>query len=289
MEKAANEGIKLPISNSDRGECAEMFHKSAQLYRNNEQPDKAASLLLKAAAANQDIDIKQSVAYIGEACTVLEEDNRGLFSRDTFINGVAFLLKLNRYEDAIAIMRRHNKICEVLMSTFGNDLYKNLLSILVIRLHIGDYETAVNEYKEFINIQDFSTSDEFNCAYELMLALSQGSNEQLAKCTSKQMFTLLNNQIARLARRLTQFDSDKIASFLAKGIKITDTLEDFIEEKDDAKTLQKLPDGQLDFQSDLNTETKEKPQETQTTSSESPPSAQSGKDNPVKSNGLDFT
>jgi len=248
MEKAANEGMKLPISNADRGECAQMYQKSAQMYRSYEQFDKAASMLMKASIAIQDIDLNASVIYIGEACTVLEEEGRGLFSRDTFINGVAFLLKHNRYEDAINLLNRHNKICEALMTTFENDLYKNLLSILVIRVHVGEYETAVQEYKEFVNKQEFSSSTEHECAYNLMTSLIHGSNEELAKCTSQQTFTFLNNQIARLARRLTQFDNTKLPNFLAKGLKLNEVLEIDEEDTNERKTYPTNTKGELDFQ-----------------------------------------
>jgi len=139
------------------------------------------------------------------------------------------------------------------MTTFENDLYKNLLSILVIRVHVGEYEIAVQEYKEFINKQDFSSSTEHECAYNLMTALIHGSNEELAKCTSQQTFTFLNNQIARLARRLTQFDNTKLPNFLAKGLKINEVLElDEEEDTDEKKHIQRMRKEKLIFKVNLN-------------------------------------
>jgi len=284
MEKAANECLKLNSNNANRTEAAQIFEKSAQFYRNNEQFDKAANILMKAAIAIQDFDLNASFKYIIDGCQLIEEEKRGLFSKDYFNNSVAFLLKCNLYDNSITVLLRHNKICEAVMDPFEPDLYRNLLSILVIRIHTGQYETAVNEFKQFTNIHSFNLSSEFEAAEAMIKALVEGSNEKLASAVLKQTFNYLANQVSRLARRLTQFDPDKLSAFLAKGIKLDDSINLNESDDEDEKESKKISlpvtaTGELNFQDDVSAQSTQNTTTASVTSAPTPvPPAQPAPD-----------
>jgi len=84
FEKAANDLSKLS-KNGERKEEAKqsmiMFQKASEMYRFNEQPDKGATLLVKAADVMQTIDIAGSVKLVSDAVGVFEDEKRTIFGK----------------------------------------------------------------------------------------------------------------------------------------------------------------------------------------------------------------
>lgn len=204
-EKAAAECART----HDLKAAAQHFRSSARMYRLAEAPDKAAATYLKAANSVGDVDVKLAMELCSDACAVFEDEQRAMFAMDTFKAAINYMVKKGKYAEAIAMLYRQNKVYQMVMKTFENELYKNLLSILVLRFQTAEYETAEKEYKEFQSTAAFSTSSEAIASDALIDAWNQGSAEELAKATKLQTFTFLANGIAVLARKLA-FDESKL-------------------------------------------------------------------------------
>ena len=109
-----------------------------------------AGTLIKAGELMLAFDAKGAMQMLDDACAVFEEENRGTFANDSFKKCLAIALKAERYSfvllaslqlvcysfsDAIALMKRQNRVYQTVLDTFSDDLYKNLLSSTVSQLH----------------------------------------------------------------------------------------------------------------------------------------------------------
>ncbi len=145
------------------------------MYRLGESPDKAASIYMKAAMCVGDVDTKLATEIVGDACAVFEDEQRGMMANDTFKQAINYLVKKQLYQEAIALLHRQNKVYLQHIKTFEPDLYKNCLSIVLLRFQMADYETAEKEYKELCSLAEFNTSAEGIAADGLLDAWNQGS------------------------------------------------------------------------------------------------------------------
>jgi len=196
-EKAANLYIEL----KENKEACDCYKNAKRNFLLNNNPDTAAKMMIKAAQAIGDIDRDEAMECAKDACSIFEDADRMKLSDETFKKSINLALKLNRFPDAIELLKRQNKIY-LELGTFDRDLYKNLLSILVIMFSIDKYADGENEFKTWDGVSNWARSDECEAADALIQAWRQGSAEEFAAAKKKNVFSYLDNEVSKLARKL---------------------------------------------------------------------------------------
>jgi len=206
LEKAAN---LLAKDAKKTSEAVKLWKESANCYRLNNAPDKAAQVLTKAADLLTDTDTDNALKLMKDACMIFEDEKRGEFSDATFKKAIALAVKKEKFEEAIQLLLRHNETCERHLSTFEKDIYTNLLQIIVIRFATHQYDQALTDWAKFSNIRNFSSSKEWECGEELMAANRNASQEDLEKAKKSSLFKYLLAPVARLVPKL-KFTEEKL-------------------------------------------------------------------------------
>lgn len=209
LEAAADEASKI------RGEakraCA-LYQRASYQYKLNEHPDKSAAVLVKAAKALGDNGDEESrdaaTEMFMQSITVFEEEDRGKFSNDTFKMIIGWLLKNERPRQCLEVLKRQAAIYQK-VGGFEAYLHKNFLAIVVMDIYLDLYDEAEADHKQNQTVGRYATSEECEVASELIEAMCEASNDKLQTIIKKQIFTFLDTEIARCAKRL-RFDLDKL-------------------------------------------------------------------------------
>jgi len=183
--------------------------RSAEFYRRNEQPDKAAGLILKAATAIADTNIDEALRNCSASCEIFKAHERIAFANEHFKKCVSLALQYDKFDVAMGMMKDHNQVYLKAGKEFESDAYKNELGIIVILFYEEKYKEAHAEFKLADNMASFNTSNEWQAADCLFEAYKKGSAEELDKTTKMAAFQFLPNRLARLARKL-RFGKDVV-------------------------------------------------------------------------------
>lgn len=134
---------------------------------------------------------------------MIEKEKRGLFANETYKKSTALSVKVGRFKDALALLKRQNTVLLTIMDTFEADLYKNFLCATVIYFRMEDYKGAEANHQENESVASYSGSDEWEAAVGMLDALTAGSQEALKGVVlGKRCFKNLPTQVTRLARKL---------------------------------------------------------------------------------------
>jgi len=214
MEMAAEIFVKRSKESADAKfveRAIKMYKDAANLYQANGELDRSAQVLIALAYLLEEckqVDTALSVA--NDACAVFESGDRGMFSEDTFSKAVMFSLKADRVTEAISFIERQNAIFRKHVDTFERSLYKNLLSLIVLYFHLGDFKLAKQKIHEFQSVENFAASEEMTLGLELVAAYESGSNEALEETLKKGPFKFLNTAVTE-----TQIpDTQQICMFI---------------------------------------------------------------------------
>lgn len=168
---------------------------------------KAADALLKAAAACEDngaSDISALSALYTRACSLMEAQDKPHFAVEPFRKTLSFLVKHERLSDARAVLGRLVTIFQQIDQP--QNVYKLYLSELILLLaNGGDVAAADQAYMRQLQDDAYLKSDECALADDLVRAYKLGNEELLQTTIRKQGMSFLDNQIARLARKLTLY------------------------------------------------------------------------------------
>lgn len=81
---------------------------------------------------------------------------------------------VHRFGSARGLLGRQIELARQNLSAFEADIYKNILSIIVLRFHTEDAEKAVEDLQKYEQVERFARSDECMCANELIAAYEEG-------------------------------------------------------------------------------------------------------------------
>jgi hypothetical protein len=84
----------------DPANAHKLYVQASGFYRVNEQPDKAAAMLLKAATVVASIDADLCIATASDSMAVFKEEGRGTFANEHFKKCVSLAIEIDRLEDA---------------------------------------------------------------------------------------------------------------------------------------------------------------------------------------------
>jgi hypothetical protein len=142
-------------------------------------------------------DPDRAVAAYLDAITIFEDEEKHIFISDAWRACLSLMLRNSKTDEAIALLLR-------MCSTFAllkqpEYLRKAQLSVVVLQLSQADTVAASAALEAF---GEFQMHQEGEAAYDLIQAFEAGDEDSVQRLTSTQTFTLLENQVARLAVRL---------------------------------------------------------------------------------------
>lgn len=196
---------KIIVGDREGGnaEASALYAESAMLYRlQGSSYEKSAAMLLKAADTIGPIDVNNGVEYVKQACSIFEEENREAFHDATFKKAISFCCRYNKFGSARSLLQREMTLARKQMGTFGAEVYKCCLSIIVLRFHTEDYQKAAEALTTFESVENFAMTDECRAASELVSALEEGDADRFREATKKNVFKYLQTPINSIARRL---------------------------------------------------------------------------------------
>lgn len=185
-------------------EIAAAFDAASGYYSDMGEMGKAADALLKAATTCEEQgldDITQLAAFYDRACALMEAQDKPHFAVEPFRKTLAFLVKHGLYADALRTQPRLVAVFQQIDQPAN--VHKLYLSELVLLLATGDAAAADQAYMRQLQEDAFLASDECALADDLVRAFKTGSEELLQVTIRKQGFSFLDNQVARLSRKLT--------------------------------------------------------------------------------------
>eukprot|EP00479_Gromia_sphaerica_P002858 TRINITY_DN13332_c0_g1_i1.p1 TRINITY_DN13332_c0_g1~~TRINITY_DN13332_c0_g1_i1.p1 ORF type:complete len:87 (+),score=19.63 TRINITY_DN13332_c0_g1_i1:266-526(+) len=84
-----------------------LYQEAAMRYREAGNPDKAAATLVKAARTFADNDrVNEAIGLYNYACELLEDEDRGELSKDTFNTAITYCCRTRRFEECLQFIKR---------------------------------------------------------------------------------------------------------------------------------------------------------------------------------------
>lgn len=123
---------------------------------------------------------------------------------DVYRSFNAFLLKEKFYLEAIENIEK--QIVGYISLKQDQGKHKSILSLIILRLKLGDWVKAVETQEKYSNDNSYPNSDEYYCAQSLLDAYEKNSEEDLQKALKSQKIKLLENQIAKVGMSLKVSD-----------------------------------------------------------------------------------
>mmetsp|Transcript_14407 Transcript_14407/g.24635 ORF Transcript_14407/g.24635 Transcript_14407/m.24635 type:complete len:285 (-) Transcript_14407:37-891(-) len=198
LEQAGN--MALEAKKPD--EAASLFQQASMFYREDGKVDKGAEVMIKAAQTIGDTDKDAAMTLYKDAAELYAEEDKEFKAGPLYKKSIAFALRNNCIKDAIEMYNNQIKACERLDQK--HQIHKCRLSIIILHLHNDDVVGAQNYYSEASSTcaYGFPGSEESEAAGDLLAAYSADDDEALKAVTGKQLFTFLDNEVAKLARKL---------------------------------------------------------------------------------------
>eukprot|EP00286_Rhodomonas_abbreviata_P005264 CAMPEP_0181330694 /NCGR_PEP_ID=MMETSP1101-20121128/24059_1 /TAXON_ID=46948 /ORGANISM="Rhodomonas abbreviata, Strain Caron Lab Isolate" /LENGTH=341 /DNA_ID=CAMNT_0023440013 /DNA_START=125 /DNA_END=1150 /DNA_ORIENTATION=- len=193
MENAGNilRDLKNPLA------AGQHYEKASSHFLDAGKADKGAELLIKAGKAVAEEDVTVAVKRYRRGMKLYEEDDQHIFIGDTWRHCLALLLKNDRKEEAVGLLTDMFDTFERLDQ--ADYLHKAQLSVIILHLSRGDSVAAAAARDSFA---DFVMCEEGGAACDLIDAFEDGNDERVTELVAKQVFTLLDNQVARVASKL---------------------------------------------------------------------------------------
>jgi len=182
-------------------EAIQLMEESVTHYRVTGNGDKAAELLIKSARWLEASDPDKALEFCKNSIEVFEVDEKDQFSGNAYKYAIGLALKQGKIDQGLRFISKQADIHGKL--NHESDEFKSWLSILILHLSRDDYAAAEKAFQDYAITSGFVTSSEGRAAAELMDAYEKRNNEALKKCVAKQVFTFLDNEVAKIAKKLT--------------------------------------------------------------------------------------
>lgn len=195
----------IAIQQKLQTEAAELLEKASNYYRQDGASDKAAETLIRGAKLLEESNPEKAGELYMDSLKIYQDDDKEIFSKQAFTNATNFFVKNSKFDDAINVLNQKISVSQKLKQ----DVNQIALSLIIIHLFRGDRVAAEKIYQDYND-----ASAEMNAGGELLDAFEKGSNEDLQKIASKQIFHFLDNEILRLLKKL-KITTDSIEMGLA--------------------------------------------------------------------------
>lgn len=197
----------------DMTQVAEISRRAAQLYQEAGRGSAAAEALSKAAKLVEDQNPQEASAMYLEAVEVMEEEGQETMALDIFRQAIGSHIKNGRYTDAMNMLMRFAMACDAAHAT--NSQCKAYLGAVVVGLYSGNATETWATYQDALGVDCFNVSSEALVAESLFDAYRAADEAAIKKLIlSKPIFTELDNQVSKLARKLPVGDVKAMAAQL---------------------------------------------------------------------------
>ncbi|EFJ44524.1 hypothetical protein VOLCADRAFT_95241 [Volvox carteri f. nagariensis] len=182
-------------------ETAKYFKMAADYYLECGKPTTAGEVLTRGARVLEEPDPEEAVRLYYDALDVYESSEREAYAVDSFRAAASFLLRLERWADAVEVLMRFGALSDKVGAR--NTQNKSYLGAVVTWLWAGDAEAAWATFQDAMHVESFESSEEAFAAdalFEVYRLNDEAAITSLVK--SRPIFKQLDSQVARLAVRL---------------------------------------------------------------------------------------
>lgn len=185
-------------------EAKRAYEAASGHYGDMGELGKAADALVKAATMCEENGMMDEPKdlYL-RACSLMETQDKPHFAVDVLRKTLNFMVKNQLLRDARALVTRQIVIFKQIDQQVN--VFKCNVSEIVLLLAMNDIAAADKAYMQQLQEDAFLNSDECALAEDLVRAYKTGNEELLQTTIKKQGFSFLDNQIGRLARKLTLY------------------------------------------------------------------------------------
>lgn len=181
------------------------YSRAAQLYAEEGRPSAAAEAAARGARALEERQPEMSQEMYRKAVEWLEDAGKDAMAGDIFRQAVAQLVRAGKWADAVGMLLRFAVACDGMGAR--NSECKAYLGAVVVWLHAGKANNAWATYQDALGVDNFMSSDEAFAADALFDAYRSGDPAAIQAAVKRSaVFSNLDNQVARLARKLPQGD-----------------------------------------------------------------------------------
>ncbi|KAF0703836.1 hypothetical protein AaE_015229 [Aphanomyces astaci] len=219
METAAK--LHLQYAPKQPGAAKEYYQTAAAYYGETGELGKAAEMLLKGAAALEEVgytDVEKMYVHTRHRYTRSQEQlsliqqhddipDKPHFAVDVFRKSASFFLKRKAYDDVVANYAKQILLFQAIDQK--ENMYKAFVSIVVLHLAKPDVVAADQAYMRHLQDDGYLHTDECALSEDLIGAFKRGDEEQLKVVLKKPHWQYLDTPIGRLARTLTMYSTNK--------------------------------------------------------------------------------
>jgi len=184
------------------GDVETYLTPSIRCYRLAGKGEQAVKLILKLATLHEKQgNLKRAKEAYDDAIEVLESDEKDYQLADVYKALIGFCVRSELFEEALLAMDGHIKV--LVKQGYHPFAHKEILSKCVICLWLGDTvraEQAING--DIADVKDWFPSNEANAGFELVASFQEYDSEKADSLLKGQIFTFLQVEVARLARKL---------------------------------------------------------------------------------------
>lgn len=180
-----------------------LLKRAANCFREDGKADKGAEVLVKAAQTLGDADVDAASELFADAVEILADDDKDFKAGPTYKLAISFALQHAQPKLAIDMLKR--QIVAATKLDHKHQVHKCHLSIVLILLGQDDLPAAqAYQSDQFAtDVTGYPGSDDCALAVRILAAFEARDQEALAAAVNEQLITFLDNQVAKLAKKLT--------------------------------------------------------------------------------------
>mmetsp|Transcript_14044 Transcript_14044/g.24630 ORF Transcript_14044/g.24630 Transcript_14044/m.24630 type:complete len:324 (-) Transcript_14044:140-1111(-) len=177
------------------------FGMAGDSYLEAAKPTTAAEVITRGARALEELDSEASLKLYYDALDIYETNDKESYSPDSFRLLINFLLKLERWEEAVEAQMRFGLVCDKVEARTSQ--VKAYLGAIVTWLHAGNASQAWQTFQDAMEVDVFANSKEAFAADELFQLYRNQDEEGISAFVRKKgEFKSLDNKIAKIAMQL---------------------------------------------------------------------------------------
>jgi len=182
-------------------EAAQCYLDAGTLFMLNNQPEKQAEAMVKAAKLAPKDQAAKSSKMILDAIEKMEDADKHHYTLDMYRALILMQVRGELWPGVIDTLKRQNKAFQHLSQPAS--AAKTPLEIVVVALYLGDFVLAEREFQQATQTAfGFPHSKEQAVAYELIAAVEERDEERLADARKDQTLTFLTSDISRMAKKI---------------------------------------------------------------------------------------
>jgi len=218
--------------------AARLYSKAAEWYLEKGTIDRAARTLIKAGKALEKDDLQMAAGFMLKAMKLyhIPTEGKRVANMDTYNIVLAFLVRNKRLDEA-------DKCIEIQLKHFDSDIaeyiryvWKAWLSRAVISLAKGDMKSTAEilDYA-FTKVPRFGETPFGKAAVQLIELVADAKEDAFNKLMKGQEFRVLDNEIARLAKKaeFPKLSEDESKAFKELAKKVFDFVESDVKAREE--------------------------------------------------------